>query len=101
VKATGNSNSAPVPAAGAIHVPVRPGEKGLPNTQLYNLESDIGEKTNVQDKNPEIVAKMTAQLEQIVANGRSTPGDTAAERRRSRPAQTDACRKGEEEGQVK
>ncbi len=54
--------------------PGSPGEKGLPNTQLYNLENDIGEKTNVQDKNPEIVARMTAQLEKIVHDGRSTPG---------------------------
>ena len=54
--------------------PGSPGEKGLPNTQLYNLESDIAEKTNVQDKNPEVVAKMTTQLEKIVADGRSTPG---------------------------
>ncbi len=54
--------------------PGSPGEKGLPNTQLYNLESDIAEKTNAQDKNPEVVAKMTAQLEKIVADGRSTPG---------------------------
>jgi arylsulfatase A-like enzyme len=54
--------------------PGSPGEKGLPNTQLYNLASDIGEKTNLQADKPEIVAKMTAQLEQLVTNGRSTPG---------------------------
>lgn len=55
--------------------PGSPGEKGLPDTQLYNLKSDIAEKDNVQDKNPEIVAKMTAELEQIVTSGRSTPGE--------------------------
>jgi arylsulfatase A len=54
--------------------PGSPGEKGLPNTQLYNLTSDIGEKNNLQADKPEIVAKMTAQLEQLVANGRSTLG---------------------------
>jgi len=54
--------------------PGSPGEKALPDTQLYNMASDIGEQNNVQDKNPEIVAKMTAQLEQIVSKGRSTPG---------------------------
>ncbi len=54
--------------------PGSPGEQGLPNTQLYNLESDIAEKTNVQDKNPAIVAKLTAQLKKIIADGRSTAG---------------------------
>lgn len=54
--------------------PGSPGEKGLPDTQLYNLKSDIAEKDNVQGTNPEIVTKMTAELEQIVTSGRSTPG---------------------------
>ena len=54
--------------------PGSPGEQGLPDTQLYNLKSDIAEKNNVQDKNPAIVAKMTAELEKIVTDGRSTPG---------------------------
>lgn len=54
--------------------PGSPGEKGLPDTQLYNLKTDIGEKTNVQDKNPDIVSKMTAELQKIVNDGRSTPG---------------------------
>jgi hypothetical protein len=54
--------------------PGSPGEKGLPNTQLYNLKTDIAEKDNIQDKNPEIVTKMTAELEQIITSGRSTPG---------------------------
>ena len=54
--------------------PGSPGEKGLPDTQLYNLKSDIAEKDNLQGSNPEIVTKMTAELEQIVTSGRSTPG---------------------------
>jgi len=54
--------------------PGSPGEQGLPNTQLYNLENDISEKTNFQSEKPDIVAKMTAQLEKIVADGRSTKG---------------------------
>jgi arylsulfatase A-like enzyme len=28
--------------------------------ELYNLKTDIGEKQNVADKNPEVVAKMEA-----------------------------------------
>jgi len=54
--------------------PGSPGERGLPDAQLYNLSSDIGEKTNLQAEKPEIVAKMTTQLEKIVTDGRSTPG---------------------------
>lgn len=54
--------------------PGSPGEKELPDTQLYNLVSDIAEKNNLQADKPEIVARMTAQLEQIVSTGRSTPG---------------------------
>ena len=54
--------------------PGSPGEKDLPNTQLYNLASDIAEKTNLQSEKPEIVTKMTAQLGKIVSDGRSTPG---------------------------
>ncbi|MBL9180211.1 MAG: arylsulfatase [Verrucomicrobiaceae bacterium] len=54
--------------------PGSPGEKGLPDTQLYNLADDIGEKTNLQGVKPEIVARMKAALEKIVTDGRSTTG---------------------------
>jgi arylsulfatase A-like enzyme len=54
--------------------PGSPGEKGLPDTQLYNLKDDIAEKTNLQGEKPDIVAQMTKQLEKIVSDGRSTPG---------------------------
>lgn len=54
--------------------PGSPGEKGLPDTQLYNLNTDIAEKNNLQGEKPEIVAKMKTELEKIVKDGRSTPG---------------------------
>ncbi|MEZ5388140.1 MAG: arylsulfatase [Prosthecobacter sp.] len=54
--------------------PGSPGEQGLPDTQLYNLKDDIAEKDNLQSSEPAIVAKMTAELEKIVTDGRSTPG---------------------------
>ena len=38
------------------------------------MEVDIGETHNLRGKNDQMVAKMTAQLEKIVADGRSTPG---------------------------
>ncbi|NIA16101.1 MAG: sulfatase-like hydrolase/transferase [Nitrospiraceae bacterium] len=46
----------------------------LPPVQLYDLSVDIGETTNVQDKHPEVVARLTALLEKYVRDGRSTPG---------------------------
>ncbi len=46
----------------------------LPPIQLYDLSNDIGEKSNVQDKYPQIVAQLTKLLEKYVADGRSTPG---------------------------
>ncbi|WP_395750903.1 arylsulfatase [Prosthecobacter sp.] len=54
--------------------PGSPGEKGLPDTQLYNLKTDIAEKDNLEAKNPEIVTKMKSQLDEIIISGRSTPG---------------------------
>ena len=64
------------PGSGGWSVP-RPGspaERGLPPVQLYDLQTDIGETTNVQDQHPEIVQRLTALLEKYVAAGRSTPG---------------------------
>ena len=49
-------------------------EKGLPDTQLYDVSADIGESKNLQSAHPEEVARLTKLLEEIVANGRSTPG---------------------------
>ena len=54
--------------------PGSPAERGLPPVQLYNLQTDIGETTNVQDQHPEIVQRLTHLLEKYVADGRSTPG---------------------------
>jgi arylsulfatase A-like enzyme len=57
--------------------PPRPGRDDvskLPPIQLYDLKQDVGEKVNVQDKHPEVVARLTKVLEKYVADGRSTPG---------------------------
>jgi arylsulfatase A-like enzyme len=37
-------------------------EKGLPETQLYDLAADLGETTNLASARPEIVAELTAAL---------------------------------------
>ncbi len=47
---------------------------GLPDVQLYDMEADVGERENLQDKHPEIVAQLTALLQRSVDAGRSTPG---------------------------
>ncbi len=50
-------------------------ESGWPEIQLYNMETDEGEKDNVYKKYPEIVSELTKELELIVARGRSTDGE--------------------------
>jgi arylsulfatase A len=48
--------------------------QGLPAVQLYDLSQDIAEQDNLQAGQPERVKRMTAQLQKIVGDGRSTPG---------------------------
>ncbi len=48
--------------------------KNLPPIQLYDLEKDIEETTNVQHKYPEKVKELTDLLQSYVDRGRSTPG---------------------------
>jgi arylsulfatase A-like enzyme len=55
----------------------RPGQHDtsrMPLVQLYDLEADIAEEHNVQDKHPEVVARLTALMEKYAKDGRSTPG---------------------------
>ena len=52
-----------------------PEEAGLPPVQLYDLSKDPGERTNLQAEFPERVAAMKAELEKIIARGRSTSGE--------------------------
>lgn len=47
---------------------------GLPPLQLYDLTTDPTEQTNLVDKHPDIVARLTQRMEGYIANGRSTPG---------------------------
>ena len=43
--------------------------------QLYDLNADIAERTNVQAEHLDIVERLTKLLEKYVADGRSTPGE--------------------------
>lgn len=49
-------------------------KQGLAMLQLYDMESDPGETRNLAEEQSERVAQMRAQLETIIAQGRSTPG---------------------------
>lgn len=42
--------------------------------ELYNLDSDLGETSNVADANPDVVRGLTTLMQQYIADGRSTPG---------------------------
>ena len=45
--------------------------KGLPPVQLYDMENDPAETTNLQAENPEVVKELTALLERYKKSGRS------------------------------
>jgi hypothetical protein len=53
-----------------------PGQQcnGLPPIQLYDLNADVAEGTNVHDQHPDVVERLTKLLTAYVKNGRSTPG---------------------------
>lgn len=50
-------------------------EQGLPNIQLYNMQKDISETTNIEVGHPEIVKELTALMKNYISNGRSTSGE--------------------------
>ena len=47
---------------------------GLPEMQLYDMEADVGETTNVADQHPEKVEQLVQLMEKLMSDGRSTPG---------------------------
>ena len=50
-----------------------PGDDGQP-VQLYNLDDDLGETTNLAAQQPQRVAELKALLATLILRGRSTPG---------------------------
>lgn len=48
---------------------------GLPDIQLYNLTTDIEEKTNLYKEYPDIVKELFDLLMKCIENGRSTTGE--------------------------
>jgi arylsulfatase A len=56
----------------------RDDSSNLPEFQLFDLQADPGERTNLVEKHPERVATMRAALETAIARGRTTPGPDQA-----------------------
>ncbi|MDG2223183.1 MAG: arylsulfatase [Rubripirellula sp.] len=50
---------------------------GSPPAQLYDLGTDIGERTNLYEQKPEIANKLLTLLREDIARGRSTQGATS------------------------
>jgi arylsulfatase A len=44
--------------------------------QLFNLDDDPGEQTNLLSEHPDKVKELLRLLDEQVRNGRSTPGET-------------------------
>ena len=61
------------PGSGGLSAPVpgSPDEQRLPPVQLFDLEADPAEKTNLQDKHPDIVQRLTGLLESYRKTGKS------------------------------
>ncbi len=75
-----SANGLPAIRRGPWKLIFGPGSGGWGNgaddqpVQLYHLADDLGERKNLQAEKPEVVAELTALMERIVSEGRSTPG---------------------------
>lgn len=49
-------------------------KQGLPELQLFNLRTDKAEQHNLQAAEPAVITRLTALLQGVIDNGRSTPG---------------------------
>lgn len=62
----------------AIHPKTQPAPEAaaqkLPPVQLYDLQADERERSNLQDRYPREVHRLERLLEHYIAAGRSTPG---------------------------
>jgi arylsulfatase A-like enzyme len=61
-------------SGGWTHKDADAAKEGLPLVQLYDMQADPGETTNLQADRPEKVRELLSLLKRYVAEGRSTPG---------------------------
>jgi arylsulfatase A-like enzyme len=64
------------PGSGGWSYP-KPGEDDtseMPRFQLYDLETDIGERDNLIENHPEVINSLRSILREYIRRGRSTPG---------------------------
>lgn len=54
--------------------PAQAKKQKLPNLQLFNLQKDLAESTNVADQHPTVVKSLQKKLMDCVSQGRSTQG---------------------------
>jgi arylsulfatase A-like enzyme len=52
------------------------GAPGQKSAHLFHLADDLGETKNLHAEKPELVAELAALMDELVNNGRSTPGET-------------------------
>jgi len=64
------------PGSGGWSAPIdrEAAKEGLPLVQLYDMQNDPGETTNLHEQEPERVKEMLDLLKKLVADARSTPG---------------------------
>ncbi len=62
------------PAGGGFGGGAAKTEAETSRMQLYNLASDLGETKNLAADKPALVTELTAVMEKLVSDGRSTPG---------------------------
>ena len=63
--------------------------------ELYNLTTDLGEKENIADKHPDIVAKIEKYLKTARTDSRDWPIKSAGEQKPARPREQDGKPKPE------
>ena len=61
-------------SGGWTHPDAQAALDGLPLVQLYDMQADPGETTNLHEREPGKVKELLALLKKLVADGRSTPG---------------------------
>lgn len=86
---SGNWKYIPAPGSGGWG---KGGDQSQP-VQLYHLADDLGETNNLAATMPEKVAEMKALLEELISDGRSTPGavqrnDVEVKRYPAKPVKT-------------